>query len=196
MTNTYAINTTRGKEFDVEAELIRLGLHPWVPRRLESKYIKEKRQAVWYDRPYVPKLMFCVIPAVYWRDVFELKHVIGKPSELSRLDIEGQAGCIIKRPDGSQVTREPRYGLKDFRNAVEAEYQDMQRRKVNSEYQCQYEPGQALELLDQAFADLGATFVKVVRDARGDYAKLRVEMEMMGRAVTVDVDPDKVRASR
>lgn len=195
MSNTYAINTTRGKEFDVEAELVSLGLHPWVPRRLESKYIKEKRQAIWYDRPYVPKLMFCVIPAIYWRDVFELKHVIGKPTELSRLDIEGQPACKIQTRQGTTVDRPARHGLKDFRNAVEAEYQDMQRRKINSEYQCQYEPGQALELLDQAFADLGATFVKVVRDARGDYAKLRVEMEMMGRAVTVDVDPDKVRAS-
>lgn len=189
MTNTYAINTTRGKEFDVEAELTAMGLHPWVPKRLESKYIKEKREAVWYDRPYVPKLMFCIIPAVYWRDVFELKHVIGKPAELSRMDIEG----VPAIKGGSIPDRPARYGLKDFRQAVEDEYQDMQRRKVNSEYQCQYVPGQALELLEGPFAGFSGDFQKVVKSAADNYAKLRVDVEIFGRYTPVDIDPDKVR---
>lgn len=193
MTNTYAINCTRGKEFDVEAELVSLGLHPWVPRRLEAKYVKEKRQAVWYDKPYVPKLMFCVIPAIYWRDVFELKHVIGKPTELSRLDIEGQPACKIETRDGTLVDRPARHGLKDFRNAVTAEYEDMQRRKVNSEYQCQYLPGQALEILSGAFAGFTGEFKQIIKGAADDYAKLRVEVQIFGRDTPVDIDPDKVR---
>ena len=194
MTNTYALNTTRGKEFDVEAELIALGLHPWTPRRLESKYIKEKGESVWYDRPYVGKLIFCIIPAVYWRDVYELKHVIGKPTGLSRLDIEGQPGCTIQRPDGTSVTRPQRYGLKDFRNAVTAEYMDMERRKVNNQYQCKFEPGQALEMLDDAFQGKDATFLKVVKDAKTERTKLRIEVDMMGQTVKMDVDTDKVRS--
>ena len=178
----------------MEAELLVMGLHPWVPRRLESKHIKEKGETVWYDRPYVPKLMFCVIPAVYWRDVFELKHVIGKPAVLSRLDIEGQKACVIECKDGSKAHRPARYGLSDFRAAVEAEYSDMQKRRDDNEYQCSYEPGQALEMLDDAFTDHDAQFVKMVRDAKRDRPKIRVAMQMMGQTVSVDVAIDKVRA--
>lgn len=185
MANTYAINTTRRKEFEVEEELQAIGLHPWVPRRLDSKYIKEKRVSVWYDRPYVHKLIFCVIPAIYWRDVVQLKHVIGKPVALSRLDLEGMP-ALKGRP--------PRYGLKQFKEAVEAEYEDMQRRKANSEYVCQYRPGEALEMLDPVFAECDARFKAVVRRAHDDFAKLRIEVSMFGRTTDMEVAPDKVRA--
>ncbi len=182
MTSTYAINTTRGKEFEVEAEIRAMGLKPWVPRRLDSRYIKEKRESVWYDRPYIHKLIFCVVPAIYWRDVHDLKHVIGKPIKLSRLDIEGD------RSRGAP-------GLRDFKAAVEAEYADAERRKENSEYQCQYEPGQALELLAGTFEGFPATFQGVIQRAHDEYAKLRVEVQMFGREVVAEIDPDKVKGA-
>jgi transcriptional antiterminator NusG len=199
VTNTYAINTTRGKEFQVETELHDLGLKPWVPKRLESRYVKEKREAVWYDKPYVPKLMFCVIPAIYYRDVTKLKHVIGKPYELSRLDVQGipahrkrLEGEAPGQGTGEKVPGIP--GLLDFRKAVEAEYADAQRRKVNSEYQCQYTPGQALEILNGPFTGFRGPFQKVIKKAHNDYARLRVAVEVFGRETTVEVDPDAVRA--
>lgn len=190
MTNTYAINTTRGREFEVEAEMTGLGLKPWVPKLLASRYVKEKREAVWFDRAYVPKLMFCVIPAIYWRDVYELKHVIGKPMELSQRDIDGVPAYDKAHGDRAKVAAVP--GLKQFRQAVDAEYTDAARRRENSEYQCQYLPGQALELLDGPFTGFDATFQKVVNQAHQDYAQLRVEVEIFGRRTTLHVDPDKV----
>ncbi len=192
MTNTYAINTTRNKEFDVEAELQAMGLHPWVPKRLMLRRVKEKKGgAVWYDSAYVPKLLFCVVPAIYWRDVVEMKHVIGKPVQLSRLDIEGQPAHKKKHdPDGPMVPAVP--GLKDFKAAVDAEYADAKRRRANNEYQCQYAPGQALELLAGTFEGFPATFRDVVKHAHDEYAKLRVSVEMFGRETTLEVDPDKV----
>lgn len=185
MTNTYAINTTNGREFEVERDLQALGLHPWVPKRLASRYVKEKREVVWWDRAYVPKLMFCVIPAISWRKVVDIKHVIGKPLQLSRLDIEGLP-AMRGRP--------ARPGLKDFKAAVEAEYEDMERRRRNSEYQCQFKPGEALELLDAAFEGVPATFRAVVKHAHDDFARLRVETEIFGRTTSMLVDPDKVKA--
>ena len=182
MTNTYAINVTRGKEFAVEADLSDLGLHPWVPKALASRYIKEKRQYVWYDRPYVSKLMFCVIPAIYYRDVINLKHVIGKPLELSQWDIDGRA-------DGTP-------GLRQFQDAVKREYDDMARRRDISGYECQYTPGQALELLTGALQGLSGTFRAVVRRAYDDYPRLKVDVDMFGRATTVEVDPDHVSVAK
>lgn len=187
---TYAINATRGKEFEVEAELKAIGLHPWVPKKLASRYIKEKRQSVWFDKPAVGKLLFCVIPAIYYRDAIDLKHVIGQPLPLSQRDIDGAPAHL--GPDG--ITQHPRvWGLKQFKERVELEYEDMCRRRDNSEWQCDYRPGQALEILN-GIESVEAIFRGTIRRAYDDYAKLRVEMNMFGRAVMVEVDPDKVRS--
>lgn len=180
MSQTYAINTTSKQEFNVRDELTAMGLHPWFPVFLANKYIKERRAYQWYDRPYISKLGFCVIPAIYWPDVVALKHVIGKPMELSRMDIHGGPN---------------RVGLAQFRQAVEAEYADRERLMKNSEYKCQYQPGQALQILAGAFEGMDVTFTKVIRQSYDDYAKLRVEGDMMGRRVEMDVDPDHVKAA-
>lgn len=189
MTNTYAINTTRNEEFTVERELTDLGLHPWVPRQLASRYIKERRETSWYDRAYVPKLLFCVIPAIYWSDVVGLKHVIGKPYHLSELDIRGIPAHTVK---GTERHVPERFGLVRFKQEVTAEYEDMQRRRVNSSYICQYRPGQALTMLAGVFEGMDATFVDSIRRAHDEYDRLRVSIEIMGRPSIVEVDPDKV----
>lgn len=194
MSNTYALNTTRGREFEVEAELRALGLTPWIAKRLCSKYVKEKREAVWFDAPYVPKLAFCVIPAIYWPDVVAIKHVIGKPISLSRRDVQGSPACKVQKPDGSFVKKPAVFGLKDFKMAVEIEYQDMARRKLNSEYQCQYQPGQALEILDGPFMGLPTVFRDTIKRAHNDYAKLRVSVSVFGRETPLEIDPDAVKA--
>lgn len=194
MSNTYAINTTRGQEFRVADDLRALGLHPWVPCRLDSRYVKEKRSAVWYDRPYVPKLMFCVFPAVLWPDVVSTKHIIGKPFTLSDQDIAGQPAYDITGAEGEVIRHVPaKAGLKAFRASVEAEYADAQKRQRNSEYQCAFIPGQALEILDGPFEGFPAEFKKTIKQAHQDYAQLRVSVDIFGRETPVDVDPDQVR---
>lgn len=189
-TNTYAINTTKGKEFVVQQALTDLGLQPWLPLRLTSKNIKEKKTPIWYDLPYIPKLMFCVIPAIYYRDVLDIKHVIGKPEELSRRDIDGCPAHVKKT--GLFCHEVP--GLRSFRAAVEAEYHDMERRRQNNEYQCLYRPGQALEMISGNFEGMATTFKDAVKRAHDEYAKLRVEVEMFGRIATIEVSPDMVKA--
>jgi len=195
MTNTYAINVTNGKEFEVEAELRRMGLTPWVARSLHSKYVKEKRAFSWYDKPYIPKLVFCVFPANYWTDVCAVKNVVGKPISLSTMDLRGIKACRIERPDGTFKDVPARHGLADFRDAVMAEYADQERAKANSEYECEYTAGQALNILSGAFTGRSAKFDKTIKNAHDHYAKLRVRVEAMGATVAVELDPDHVRAN-
>ncbi len=189
MTSTYAINTTRNQEFTVEQELQDMGLQPWVPRFLASKHVKEKRETVWFDRAYVPKLIFCVVPSIYWREVVELKHVIGKPLEFSRRDIEG-VPAHQKQSSGVWVPEVP--GFRQFKAAVEAEYAQRERLKTNSEYECQYQPGQALIMLSGAFEGFHAVFKDTIKRAHDDYHRLRVEVAVFGREALLEVDPDKV----
>lgn len=188
MANTYAINTTRGKEFEVEAELKALGLHPWVARRLGSRVIKERRETVFYDVPYISKLVFCAFPAVYWPDVVAIKHVVGKPMPMTRSGIHGIPAFVIQTANGpKQVPKQN--GLIDFRSVVEAEYADAERKRDNNLYQCTYEPGQALEVLSGQFAGMPVTFEKAIKRAHQDYAKLRVDLGFLG---VVELDPDRV----
>jgi transcription antitermination factor NusG len=204
MDKTYAINTTRGEEFTVESELMAMGLHPWVPRILVSKNVKEKPEPVWFDRPYVPKLLFCVIPAIYYRDVADLKHVHGKPFAFTARDIEGRSAGYLTHPKpnegkfvedraGNKIPIPAVSGLKQFKTLVDAEYADTKRLQENNEYQCQYRQGQALELFDGSFSGLPAVFRDVVRRAHDDYAKLRVDVEAFGGVTTMEVSPDQVR---
>jgi len=192
VTNTYAINVTRGKEFAVEAELQEMGLHPWVARRLDSKKITQQKERVWFDTPYVSKLVFCVFPAVYWNDVVALKHVIGKPFEMTRLGISGAPAFRIERKDGSFKDVPQVFGLNDFKSAVEAEYRDAERKRANNLYQCAYTPGQALEVLSGQFAGLPVEFKQAIRRAHQDYARLVVEVDIMGAKRSVEMDPDQL----
>ena len=205
MTNTYAINTTRGKEFAVEAELQVLGLHPWVPRLRTSKRVQESPQPKWFDRPYVPKLLFCVIPAICWPDVVAIKDIHGKPFPFKQRDIDGRRAGFLTHPkpnehipllgaDGKPQPIKGVSGLKDFKRVVEDEYADMRRLEANNDYQCQYKAGQALELLGGAFEGLPAVFKDTIKHAHDEYAKLRADVMIFGRETTVEIDPDKARA--
>jgi len=194
MANTYAINTTRGKEFEVEDELRALGLKPWVPRRLTSKKITQQKERTWYDTPYVPKLIFCIFPAVYWTDVLAIKHIVGKPFPLSRGDISGRRSFDIQRPDGTSKHIPAVWGLDDFKAAVLREYEDAQRLMSNNLYQCAYKPGQALEIISGPFKDMPASFNECVQSAHEEYATLKVEIEMMGGTTKVGIPPDQVQA--
>lgn len=191
MTNTYAINTTRNKEFEVAAELEEIGANVWVPKRLVSKNIKERKAPIWHDLPYIPKLIFAVFPAVCFRDVCEVKHVIGQPVPLSDSDLRGTPSYTL--PNGKYVPERP--GLHTFQKAVNDEYAEQERRRQNAEYVCAYKPGQALQILTGAWADIPAVFRGVVKEAGKDYHKLSVEVQMMGQTVRVATDPINVGAA-
>jgi hypothetical protein len=183
MSNTYAINVTVRKEFAVEEELQNLGLKPWVPRMLKKKWVKNKgKNGAWafYDAPYIEKTMFCVIPAIMHPDVRKIRHVMGKPIALSRMDIKGTSR---------------RVGLETFKERVQSEYDDMKRHENNAKYVCQYEPGQALTILSGSFQGFSAGFQSVITSIAEGGVFLDVEIDLMGAKRTMRVDPDMVGAA-
>jgi len=192
MTNTYVLNVTRNQEFQVENELDALGLNPWVPKRLAWRRVKERKDTIWYDAAYIPKLVFCVFPAVSWPDVVGIKHVIGKPMQLTALDINGVPAKNIARLDGTVKHVPAISGLSQFKQAVEAEYADMDRKRENAEYVCAYEVGQALEVLNGPFAGTEGPFKKIVTDAKTGLRRVRLEVDLLGRATSVDLEPQEV----
>jgi transcriptional antiterminator NusG len=136
--------------------------------------------------------MFCVIPAIYFRDVAELKHVHGNPMELSRLDIDGIPARNIKRKDGTTLRAPAVPGLKDFKEAVEAEYAATERLRDLGEWECKYRPGQALEIMSGPFEGFPGKFVKTIKDAYHGHPMLQLHVEIFGRQTRIDVAPDAV----
>ncbi|MEO9648810.1 MAG: hypothetical protein ABJ360_22490 [Roseobacter sp.] len=192
MNNTYAINTTRGFEFEVARELDEMGVTTWVPKQLLVKHVKEKKSPVWYDKPYVGKLLFGVFPAVLYRDVCEHKHVIGKPLPLTRRDISGAPSYSVKTLAGSEVHVPAVPGLRDFKAVVDDEYADMERRRDNSEWVCAHKPGDALRILEGPFEGFAAIFKEIARARDGDLKEVRVEVEVFGRPTALQIAPDLV----
>ncbi len=199
-TNTYAINAVKGNEFLVADKLREMGLHPWVPTMLCKKRIKEKTEIIWHDRPYIPKLLFCVVPAIYWDGVMDIKEIVGKPIELSRSDIGSSGGGFLMKPkplgdqfvldgNGAKIPIPMRYGLQSFRETVEAEYAAMCELRDSNEWVCGFRPGQALEILAGAFSGMTANFKEVVKSAAVGHPMLRVEMEVLGAKREVEVKP-------
>lgn len=189
MTNTYAVITTRNREFVVEQEMREMGLRPWVPKALCSRKIPERKDPVWYDRPYVPKVIFCVIPAVYYRDVLGLKYVNGHPYALSRLDIEGMPAHTVK---GTSTLVPAKPGLKVFKEVVEAEYAATERLRDLGEWECKYAPGQALEIIRGPFEGFPGRFQKTVKEAKSGHPMLKLHVELFGRTTAIEVAPDAV----
>ena len=146
-----------------------------------------------------------MIPAIYWPDVTALKHVHGKPFPFSARDIEGRSEGFLTHPkpnehiplldpNGNRRPIPAVAGLRHFKAAVDAEYEDAARRRANNDYQCMYTAGQALELLGGVFEGMPAVFKDTIHHAHDDYAKLRAEVAMLGGKVTVEIDPSNARA--
>ena len=189
LTNTYAINVTSGQEFRVRDELIEMGLKPWLPMQLTMKNVPERKDPVWYERPYVRKLMFCTFPAVNFRDVLGLKHVIGQPVRLCKIDVLGLPARTIK---GTNVRADAVLGLNDFKEAVEREYAAAASRRDDANWVCDYEPGQALLILEGAFEGFTSIFDEPIKRSKKDSAKLRVLVDIFGRQTPLQVAPSQV----
>ena len=189
MSNTYALTTTAGKEFVVEQDLKLMGLSPWVPCRIIAKSIKQKKQSVLYDLPYIPKLIFASFPATYYRKVCNLKHVTGKPIALSERD---EAGTPAYKIHGTGSMAPARPGLVDFRRIVEKQAYENLKRAQDNDWGCRYEPGDALKILEGVFSEEAAEFKKVVIDAATGKPAIEVEITMFGRPTRTRIQPHMV----
>lgn len=174
MSNTYAVNTTRGQEFATADDISAMGCTVWTPKALTYGKRRGAKQYVWIERPYVSKLIFAVIPAILFPDVREHKHVMGKPLHMHPRTVKGGSGQTLER----------------FRDAVDAEYASQARVRDLQETPCPYTAGQALTILSGAFEGQEARFIGVIEDARKEYARFRVEMPMFDGTVSAEFDPD------
>lgn len=170
----YLCYARSGKEFEVAGEIEKLGMDVYCARRMRFIRKGKKRRAEPEVSPYLQNYLFVNIPAERYLDVLAIRYLASTTMALSKAD---------KRALGL------------FRAAVDAEFATQEKKRLNQEAVSEYEPGQALQFLDGRFSDSMLTFRAIVERPHDVHPKIKASMEMMGREVTMEIDPLSVKAA-
>jgi len=174
MTITYLGYARSGKEVEVTESIKAMDLAVYCPMRIEFIRRGKDRRARRVESPYLQNYIFAEIPAERFLDVLAVKYLASTLTPLSGADMRS---------------------LWQFRDMVEDEYADAKRISQNQAAICEYKAGQAIQALDGRFSDKMLTFRSMVERAHDMYPKVVAGMEMMGRELTVELDPLNVRAA-
>ncbi len=178
-------------EFIVERDLRALGLDCWCGRRMEFKRTGKQRRPEPQESPYLLNYIFADIPADLFFKALAVKHLAPTLLVLTDRDINGVERHRARSGDMVPAVT----GLRQFREAVDGEYARACRIKDNQDLVSEYALGQELRYLEGGFADTLMRFKKMVERPGDMYPKIRVEADMMGSVITMDVDPLAVRAA-
>lgn len=171
-----------GKEFQVEAEIIALGIDAWVPRRLEIKRVGKRRSPKIVERPYLPNAVFLMnLTDAQWHEAQRVKFM----SRTMR--------AIYGERDGRPVGDLRQ--LYRFREAVEVESAALRHAQQSNEALEEFQAGEALQITKGPFSDMVVEFLRVVRAAHELHPHYEVELELMGQKTRALLDPLDVRAA-
>lgn len=155
-------------EFIVEQELQAIGVDAWVGRALVAERRGKERRPRFYEQPYLPNYIFMQIPNSLY---FKAKGVKGLADTFTGI-------CAAEIAS-----------LERFKGFVQAEWDGQDRLRRNGQIKTVYKPGQALKHVSPMFEDRLLTFRSIVERAGDLHPKVRADVEMMGRMVTIEVDP-------
>ena len=171
----YLLYAKANHELPVATEIEALGIEVQCARRLLKKRTgRTKRDVVFFDAPYLPNFIFAQIPAAQYLDV---------------MGIKGLASTAVVVSDREMTN------VSEFMASALAEYEHADRTRENLDAIAEYEPGQALRLLNGRYADMALTFRKMVERSHDPFPKVVMAAEMFGREVLVEADPLEVSAA-
>lgn len=162
-----------GHELDIAEDLRTACFDVVCEPRIEFRRCGTDRRAKPVEVAYLPNYIFANVPV---EDYFDVMAMDGLAST-------SQAVCE------AEMRR-----VHAFQQEARREYDEAMRISKNQQAICEYKRGQAVRLLDGKFSDKAATFRKMVEREHDAFPKVVVETEMMGRVVTLEVDPLDVRA--
>lgn len=174
MTQQWLGHIKAGAEFDVEQQILDVGITAWVPRMVEIKRVGKKRQATITERPYLPNVIFMDLTPHQWHEVQTIKYLAGTMYAINRRDAEQ---------------------VQAFRREVEAEQQEARNALANQQAVAEFTPGQAIEVLSGPFTDAVVTFRRMVQAAHDLHPVYEAEMDILGQKATIRVDPLDVKAT-
>lgn len=168
---TFLLYAKGGKEFEVEQGLLDLDLSPWVGRKMEVRRVAKKRDPIITVKPYLGNYVFCEMELESLMLIGKVKYLAGTHHMLRRDDVRSLTG---------------------FKAAVQSELDAVQAHVDNQAYRlCEYREGDPLRVVSGGFADMLGNFRQIVEVA--GRIKYRMDVDMFGRNVPMDIDPAELR---
>lgn len=149
----------------------------FAPVKIEAKRRGKQRRPEPVESPVLPR-------AIWIRGTAADFHALHRPDVLRA----GLSPTLMAFPDASWSAH-----VAPWLDDCAAEYAAIKRRIEAGERIEQYTRGDVLEIADGPFADRAARFLHMVERSHDLHPYIRVEADMMGRAVQMDVDPLDVR---
>ena len=200
----YAVKVRSQKEFEVEAELVEMGIDVWLPRRKQFVRSGTDRMPKAVVSAYIPGFMFVDIPPAVYRSVIEIKWV--SPRMLPVIGIET---ANAKNTDAGVRELGSLGQMRTLRREVEAEFAEATRieeaanaewersgnRKSYMEVVKQYRTGQAIQAIDGVFRGHILRFAGISEETGEAFPRIIGEVEVMGAPRRVYLDPLNVKAA-
>lgn len=171
---------TTGREFEVEEALTERGFEVWCGKRVEFLRRGKKRRAEAVTTPKLPNYLFISLTGQEWHDLRSrpTKYLAPTMYTLTEQDMRGPKGFERFR-ELTDESYQRGLGVAERNNAAEM---------------VQFKEGEALIDLKGRFGEQAMKFRRIVERAN-DFPLIEAEAEMMGRTVTVRLDPLDVRAT-
>lgn len=164
-------------EFAVERQLRAMGIEAHAPRRIEFKRVGKKRHAEPITSAYLPGYIFAEIPADMFTRAIQCRGI--------------STTLMAVTPQEVRRHVQPFLAKVDDENAEANRIIDSRDRAA----MCQFEPGQALDVLAGPFAERVVKFSRMIETAHDAFPMIEAQMEILGRLSRVKVDPLDVRAA-
>jgi hypothetical protein len=172
----YLAYAASGKEFEVEETLRERGFDVWCGRKVSFVRRGKKRRAEAVISPKLPNYVFLSLTPEEWHAMHSkpIKHM-------------ARTMYVLQTRDEKQ--------LANFQYLVDAEHQEGLRvaERNDKAEMVQFEAGQDLVDLRGRFGEQALRFKRMVERAE-DFPLIEAETEMMGRVVTVRLDPLDVKS--
>ncbi len=182
ITTTRLIAPTPGAEkergeFAVERQLRALGLQAHAPRKIEFKRVGKKRHPDPVTSAYLPGYIFAEIPAAKFTAAIQCNGLRPTMMAIPPQEVMRHVLRFIDRVGGENAEAERIIASRD-RAAM-----------------CQFQTGQALDVLAGPFADRIVEFERMVQASHDMHPMIEAKMEILGRLVRTRIDPLDVRAA-
>lgn len=164
-------------EFAVEHQLCEIGIDAIAPKRVDFIRKGKNRFPEPEISPYLRGYIFADIPAERFTEAIQAQ---GLSSSLMAI-----------------TPQEMRCHVYPFLERAKQEEQEAQRiiARRDRAAMCQFQAGQAVDVLSGPFQDRTLSFVRMVHSATGQFPEIECEGDLFGRKVKIRVDPLDVRSA-
>lgn len=164
-------------EFAVERQLRALGLDAHAPRKIEFKRVGKKRLAEPITSAYLPGYIFAEIPASMFTRAIQCRGISTTLMAVTSQEVRRHVQPFLAQVDNENAEAQRIIDSRD-RAAM-----------------CQFEPGQALEILAGPFMDRIVQFTRMIEAAHDRHPMVEASVQMFGRASKVKLDPLDVKGA-